>query len=187
MGGGLLQLVVIGAQDVYLTGNPEISFFSKVYRRHTNFSIESIRQTITGKLGFGKDFICKISRSGDLINKIYIEHNVSNLTNNFCANYGSALIKQVELLIGGQIIDKQYGHWMETWSELTSPNEGGVVGDGRRGIHFVGSESTLLQRTALMGGINGDNNTQLSTLNIGGEGRIFIPLQFFFIPVILSS
>lgn len=180
MGGGLLQLVVTGPQDVYLTGNPEISFFNKVYRRHTNFSIESIRQTFTGKIGFGKDIVCKISRSGDLINKIYIEHNASNFDTFFCANYGSALIKQVELLIGGQPIDKQYGHWMEVWSELSSPNETGFVGDGRRGVHFVGSESTLLQRTSLMGGIDGDNNTQLSTLNVGGDGRVFIPLQFWF-------
>ena len=48
MGGGLMQLVAYGAQDVYLTGNPQITFFKVVYRRHTNFSMESIQQTLNG-------------------------------------------------------------------------------------------------------------------------------------------
>jgi hypothetical protein len=73
MGGGLLQLVAYGAQDVYLTGNPQITFFKAVYRRHTNFSIEAIEQTFNGQPSFGSRVTCQISRNGELINRIYLQ------------------------------------------------------------------------------------------------------------------
>ena len=73
MGGGLMQLVAYGAQDIYLTGNPQITFFKVVYRRHTNFSIESIEQTFNGTADFGKKVSCTISRNGDLVHKIYLQ------------------------------------------------------------------------------------------------------------------
>ena len=73
MGGGLLQLVAYGAQDVYLTGNPQITFFKVVYRRHTNFSLESIQQTFNGKFDWGSRVTCQISRNGDLVHKMYVE------------------------------------------------------------------------------------------------------------------
>ena len=73
MGGGLMQLVAYGAQDVYLTGNPQITFFKVVYRRHTNFSIESIEQSFNGTADFGKKVSCTISRNGDLVHRIYLQ------------------------------------------------------------------------------------------------------------------
>ena len=76
MGGGLLQLVAYGAQDVYLTGNPQITFFKVVYRRHTNFSMESIEQTFNGAADFGKRVTCQISRNGDLIHRVYLQANL---------------------------------------------------------------------------------------------------------------
>jgi len=80
MGGGLMQLVAYGAQDIYLTGNPQITFFKVVYRRHTNFSMESIQQTLDGAVGPCKKVSCTISRNGDLIHKMYlrIHHSASN-------------------------------------------------------------------------------------------------------------
>jgi hypothetical protein len=125
MGGGLLQLVAYGAQDVYLTGNPQITFFKVVYRRHTNFSIESIQQTFNGNPSLGQRVTCQISRNGDLVHKVYLEANISVtsiLQGN--ANYkalGHRIIKQVELEIGGQMIDRQYGEWMYIWNELSLP------------------------------------------------------------------
>ena len=71
MGGGLLQLVAYGAQDVYLTGNPQITFFKVVYRRHTNFAIEAIQQT-SMETNIGISVSCQISRNGDLINRMYL-------------------------------------------------------------------------------------------------------------------
>ena len=120
MGGGLLQLVAYGAQDVYLTGNPQITFFKVVYRRHTNFSMESIEQTFNGTVDWGRRVTCQISRNGDLIHRMYLQAAVSSTSSE--ANLGLRLIKNVELEIGGQRIDKQYGDWMYIWNELSLPS-----------------------------------------------------------------
>ena len=122
MGGGLLQLVAYGAQDVYLTGNPQITFFKVVYRRHTNFSIESIQQTFNGNAEFGSRVTCQISRNGDLVHKLYLQVSGKHTGSASCLLQpyaGYKLIKHVELEIGGQRIDKQYGEWMYIWNELT--------------------------------------------------------------------
>ena len=121
MGGGLLQLVAYGAQDVYLTGNPQITFFKVVYRRHTNFSIESIQQTFNGSAEPGKRVTCQISRNGDLVHKLYLQANVTVSSGSEAKNVGFELVKQVEVEIGGQMIDRQYGEWMYIWNELTLP------------------------------------------------------------------
>ena len=135
MGGGLLQLVAYGAQDVYLTGNPQITFFKVVYRRHTNFSIESIRQSFSGNFNFGNRVTSQISRNGDLVSKMILEVDLPQLqniptnvwTDNTSQRYvnyiGLRLIKSVELEIGGQKIDKQYSDWMYIWNELSLPIE----------------------------------------------------------------
>ena len=121
MGGGLLQLVAYGAQDVYLTGNPQITFFKVVYRRHTNFAIEAIQQTFNGTPNFGNRVTCQISRNGDLIHRVYLS--IINYTSNkaVCPYFGLRLINYVEIEIGGQKIDKHYSHWMYVWNELSLP------------------------------------------------------------------
>ena len=121
MGGGLLQLVAYGAQDVYLTGNPQITFFKVVYRRHTNFSMESIEQTFNGTADFGRRVTCQISRNGDLIHRMYLQATITGGTWAANSYAGLALVKSVELEIGGQRIDKQYGDWMYIWNELSLP------------------------------------------------------------------
>ena len=114
MGGGLLQLVAYGAQDVYLTGNPQITFFKVVYRRHTNFSIESIQQTFNGTVTNGGRVTCQISRNGDLVHKLYLVLNSDG-------DDARDAVSKVEVEIGGQLIDRQYGKWMTIWNELTLP------------------------------------------------------------------
>jgi hypothetical protein len=133
MGGGLLQLVAYGAQDVYLTGNPQITFFKVVYRRHTNFAIEAIQQTFNGTVGYGQTVNCQISRNGDLINRVYLQVTLPKITgidagvafNNTGARYvnyiGLRLIKSVLIEIGGQQIDKHYSDWLYIWNELSLP------------------------------------------------------------------
>ena len=119
MGGGLLQLVAYGAQDVYLTGNPQITFFKVVYRRHTNFALESIQQTFNGSVGFGNRVTATISRNGDLINRAYL---VLTPGADVAVPYGGLrAIQYAELEIGGQKIDKHYGEWMYIWNELSLP------------------------------------------------------------------
>ncbi len=131
MGGGLLQLVAYGAQDVYLTGNPQITFFKVAYRRHTNFAIEAIEQTFNGNAGFGNRVTCQITRNGDLINRVYLRANFFN--NGAAASgpnengfalvpyFGLKLLKTIELEIGGQRIDKHYAEWLYIWNELSLP------------------------------------------------------------------
>ena len=119
MGGGLLQLVAYGAQDVYLTGNPQITFFKVVYRRHTNFALESILQTFNGSVGYGNRVTATISRNGDLINRAYL---VLSPENDSTTPYAALkAIQYAELEIGGQKIDKHYGEWMYIWNELSLP------------------------------------------------------------------
>jgi hypothetical protein len=125
MGGGLMQLVAYGAQDVYLTGNPQITYWKVTYRRHTNFAMESIEQTFNGQSDFGRRVTCTISRNGDLAYRTYLQVTLPEINQNH-AKYarwldfpGHQLIDDVEVEIGGQRIDKQYGDWMHIWSQLT--------------------------------------------------------------------
>ena len=123
MGGGLMQLVAYGAQDIYLTGNPQITFFKVVYRRHTNFAVEAIQQTFNGNADYGRTVNCSINRNGDLITKMYlvVEVAAQNKTSSwgFCRRMGLALVESVQIKIGGSIIDEHYGDWLNIWYELT--------------------------------------------------------------------
>ena len=172
-----MQLVAYGAQDIYLTGNPQITFFKVVYRRHTNFSMEAIAQTFNGTVGMGNSVSATISRNGDLVHKMYLEASITTgSTGDLGTNAGSALIDNVELEIGGQKIDKHYGHWMETWAELTQPNTAGIQAafkqDGS-GVLSGNGAATLFQRTTGMGGVAGVGSNS-------GTSKLYIPLQFWF-------
>jgi hypothetical protein len=123
--GGLMQLVAYGAQDVYLTANPQVTFFKQLYRRHSNFAMESIEQTFNGVANFGKRVTCTIARNGDLISKMYLQATLPCVVTTDATGFkwvdkvGAALIKSVEVEIGGQQIDKHYGDWLNIWNELT--------------------------------------------------------------------
>ncbi len=121
MGGGLMQLVAYGAQDIYLTGNPQITFFKIVYRRHTNFSMECIKQTISGSSTISDTYTTNgsvtITRNGDLLSQIYVS---CDQDSTYGIN-GDYLIEDVEIEIGGQRIDKHYREWNQIWTELTTP------------------------------------------------------------------
>jgi hypothetical protein len=134
MAGGLMQLVAYGAQDVYLTGNPQITFWKVSYKRHTNFAMESIEQTFNGQADFGRRVTCTISRNGDLAYRTYLQvtlPEINQTMKNSTAGSGvyarwldfpgEQLISQVEVEIGGQRIDRQYGDWMHIWNNLTLP------------------------------------------------------------------
>jgi len=160
-----MQLVAYGAQDIYLTGNPQITFFKVVYRRHTNFAVESIEQTFNGQADFGKRVTATISRNGDLIQQMYLEvatpamgGSGSTLTYGF----GNALVKQAEIEIGGQLIDRQYGDWMNIWTELTTP-------EGKRAGYdnMVGNKASGV---AQLGSIGCET----------AKHRFYVPLQFWF-------
>ena len=165
MGGGLLQLVAYGAQDVYLTGNPQITFFKVVYRRHTNFAIESIMQTYNGTAQYGSSITCTVSRNGDLINRAYVEVElpglgyVVNTAKDAYVNYvGLKLLRSVTVEIGGQQIDKHYADWMYIWNELSLPT-------GKR----YGYDKMV-----------GADGFSLSSVLASNSTKLYIPLEFWF-------
>ena len=124
MAGGLMQLVAYGAQDVYLTGNPKVTFFQAVYKRHTNFAMETIEQTINGTAASSGRVSVTVARNGDLIGDMYLEAttkaslaNVSGATRD--TNWvAERIVSTAELSIGGQRIDKHYQRWWRLYSEL---------------------------------------------------------------------
>ena len=166
-----MQLVAYGAQDIYLTGNPQITFFKVVYRRHTNFSMEAIQQTWNGSDTRDGRCTATISRNGDLVHRMYLEFTGGASASEVDTyNPGSFLVNSVELEIGGQKIDKHTGDWMETWAELTEPNPSGSVTDAQ------GVIGTLFQKMSGMGGYDsaGANSGELD------NGKLFIPFFFWF-------
>ena len=165
-----MQLVAYGAQDIYLTGNPQITFFKVVYRRHTNFSMEAIQQTWNGSSTSSGRCTATISRNGDLISRMYVEvgGTIADVQFN---NPGVHWITNVELEIGGQKIDKHSGKFMEVHAELTQPNYKGTVGshvDDSTAAEYP--DTTLFQKTTGHGGLAGNNVAS----------RFNVPLQFWF-------
>jgi len=155
MAGGLSQLVAYGAQDLYLTGNPQITFFKTVYRRYTNFAVESIQQTINGSVGFGNKVSTQISRNGDLITDIVVEFVLTKVGNGGTTYYpAEEMLQDVELEIGGQRIDKHYNDWFRTYDSLFRMNDDRT--NYRRMTDWV-------------------NNEQ-----VGAQKRFYVPLIFFF-------
>ncbi len=143
MGGGLMQLVAYGAQDVYLSGNPQVTFFKVVYRRHTNFSVEPIQQTWNGAAEFGRTVTCNINRNGDLITNMYVAVSLKADHNNavswgYVNRLGHAMIAETKIEIGGSKIDEQYGDWLNIWYELSHK-----VGQERGYAKMIGDVSEL--------------------------------------------
>jgi hypothetical protein len=174
MGGGLIQLVAYGAQDAYLMGNPHITFWKVLYKRHTNFAIESARVQFTGAASYGQRIIANISRNADLMYKTYIEVTLPDTSKTATGNaydiywsmncrrrLGYLLLQKVEVEIGGQVIDTQYGEWMYLWENLTSSYDNSVRLDRITG---------------------GDMSCAVSTAtSCGGRPQVlYIPLQFWF-------
>ena len=157
MAGGLMQLVAYGAQDVYLTGNPKVTFFQAVYKRHTNFAMENIEQTINGTAGDSGRISVTIARNGDLVGEMYME--LTCKTGLASRSIGDSFdgcwvaeraIEDVELSIGGQRIDKHYQRWWRLYSELYL-DEAKKVNWGK-----------------------------LTTNATGQDTKVFLPLIFFF-------
>lgn len=161
MAGGLMQLVAYGAQDVYLTGQPKVTFFQAVYKRHTNFAMENIIQTVNGTASNNGRVSVTIARNGDLVGNMYVSlyplttlkltSDNSSADTNWLAERA---ITDVELTIGGQRIDKHYQAWWRLYSEL-----------------FL-TEMDKVQW--------GKMTTISNKVTSGDNSRVFLPLLFFF-------
>ena len=162
MAGGLMQLVAYGAQDVYLTGNPKVTFFQAVYKRHTNFAMETIEQTVNGTAANSGRVSVTVARNGDLIGDMYIEllNDAAKLSsaastgadaaNAFAGWVAERAIKSAELSIGGQRIDKHYQRWWRLYSEL-------YLDDAKR-----------------------TNWGKMTSSSVTAKGTVYLPLVFFF-------
>lgn len=174
-GGALMQLVANGSQDIYLTGNPEMTYFRAVYRRHTNFAKESILQNTVGTLQQGSKFSVTIGRHGDLLNDIYVvikrktfEVPITDMLkigfedcsgNFYYPSAGYNFLEYVEVEIGGQVIDKHYGDWLNIWTDLTEPNDKKMLLN-----QMLYGKTRLFSRKA----------------DIFKDGDIYLPLKFWF-------
>jgi len=163
MAGGLLQIAAYGYQDVYLTDNPQITLFKTTYRRHSNFSMQTFEKTFNDAPNFGKRGQVKVYRLGDLCTNMYIRVVLNQIipTDNFAyvRRLGHAMIDYVEVEIGGIVIDKHIGIWLDVWYELT-----------RQGKHERGY-------AVMIGDV--DVLTAYNT-NVKPEYTLYIPLKFWF-------
>jgi len=197
MGGGLMQLVSYGAQDIYISGNPQITFWKVLYKRHTNFAVESIEVTFNGQADFNKRVTAVINRNADLMYKTYVQVvlpaiDLKLTTGTFGAGNASAgfrwlsyighrLIKQVEVEIGGQRIDRQYGDWMQIWTQLST--DAGTVS----ALDSIIGNTHDLVLTKRTNGLALDATCAASETTISCVPRqgtpaktLYVPLQFWF-------
>ena len=188
-----MQLVAYGAQDVYLTGNPQITYWKVTYRRYTNFAMESIEQTFNGQADFGRRVTCTISRNGDLAYTTILQVTLPQIGQELAGSSdqgvyarwldfpGEQLISQVEVEIGGQRIDRHYGDWMHIWNQLT------VNASQQKGYwSMVGNTTQLTYLTdpsfsAVDGPCQSNAPRQIcAPRNALPETTLYIPLQFWF-------
>lgn len=173
---GLLELVAHGIQDIYLIGNPQITFFKTVYKRHTNFSMEAFQISYDARPIFGGKTTFTITRYADLMHTMILEVDLPGLQSNYTYdpavgapgdyakgmgnitwvnNTGHAILSYADILIGKQLIDRQYGEWMEIWTELTQHES------KKRGLDLMLNRNSTLEDKP-------------------GPLTVYIPLQFWF-------
>jgi len=197
MAGALMQIVAYGAQDLFLTGTPEITYWKVSYRRHTNFAMESIEQTFQGQADFGRRVSAILSRNGDLAYRTYLQLTLPEINQDMLGTQtgvgngvyarwldyiGEQLVAQVEVEIGGQRIDRQYGDWMHIWNQLTMSQE------QRRGYFKLIGHTTQLtyitdpQFAPISGpcAASGGPSQVCAPRNALPETTLYIPLLFWF-------
>lgn len=200
MGGGLLQLVAYGAQDAYLSGNPQITFWKGLFKRHTNFAMEPFRVNFTGQAAWGTKHSAVLGRHADLLYSTYLEVVMPAGTfNNDQGRLGYNLIKYVELNVGGQQIDRLYGEWLYLWDAMTSdfttskklwnmvgggPNSASVTQNYADNL-FVAATSGGPVTTAALGTVAStvvfaDPNATCTSGKPALPNVLYIPLTFFY-------
>jgi hypothetical protein len=181
------------------TGTPEITFWKVSYRRHTNFAMESIEQTFSGQADFGRRVTCTISRNGDLAYRTYLQVTLPEINQSMVGTasatgvspgvyarwldfIGEQLVAQVEVEIGGQRIDRQYGDWMHIWNQVTMTSE-----QQRGYFKLIGNTTQLTYMTdptfAAVAGpcaAAGAPTQVCAPRNALPETTLYIPLLFWF-------
>lgn len=174
MGGGLLQLVAYGAQDNILSGNPHITFWKTLFKRHTNFAMEAFRVNFTGAPAWGQRLVAVVNRNADLVTRTYVEVTLPDTgaiqwTGGAARRLGYLMLQQIDVEIGGQIIDRHYGEWLHLWETLT-----GDIDTCMKLDQMVNLTDANTGRPA-----NAGTATTLSSCG-GRPQTLYIPLQFWF-------
>ena len=174
--GGLMQLVAYGAQDVYLTGNPQITYFKVVYRRHTNFSVETIEQSIDSARPDNR-YTVRVPRNGDLATNSCLKVRLAQVTKGelsgvdeiaWVRRLGHAMIRQVRVDIGGTTIDTHAGTWLDIWYELTHKD------NQERGYRkMIGDVPELTELKTVA-------DAATAYTSVLPEYTVYVPFQFWF-------
>ncbi len=167
MGGGTLQLSSYGGQDIETVGNPQMSFFKSVYKKHTNFAIETIQQQFEGTLSHNECKVnAKINKNGDLIHKCFLDIKFPEFPKTGSPDYynwtnstAHAYVKEVSLFIGELLIDKHVSEWFDIWNELTVDYE---------------NDHLLVNKHLAKNSYLKSNNTNCKPV------QCYVPLQFWF-------
>lgn len=199
MAGGIMQLVKTdtgggsGSQMEYLVGNPEISFFKTVYRRHTNFAMESVRQTFLTKpvleLNSRSSFTCRINRVADLLKDVFLCFTLPSIYSTdqhrfqWIENFAKYAIHSYHVKLDTQTIDQRYGEWMDIWTELTIPNDKKSIYDKMSGN--TEDVSNPLVRTKKITIRNNKLYYRYYPVGVADspsipQSKYFIPLDFWF-------
>ena len=174
MPGGEIQLVAYGEENVFLNDNPQITFFKIVYKRYTNFSIETIKCNFFEQLSFGSKYTVEIPKTGDLMHKLWlvidlpsvpIIYNLQNTVDKrlkfaWARKVAYALINYIDIDIGGQVIDRQWGEWMNILNELNTTNFNSSLNE------YIGNTPEFYEYKNTSSGIP--------------SLRLHVPLQFWF-------
>jgi len=174
MPGGEIQLVAYGEENVFLNDNPQITFFKIVYKRYTNFSIETVKCNFVEQLSFGSKYTVEIPKTGDLMHKLWlvidlpsvpIIYNLQNTVDKrlkfaWARKVAYALINYIDIDIGGQVIDRQWGEWMNILNELNTTNFNSSLNQ------YIGNTPEFYEYK--------NTSTGIPSL------RLHVPLQFWF-------
>jgi hypothetical protein len=178
MGGGLLQLVAHGAQDAYLSGNPQITFWKGLFKRHTNFAMEPFRINLTGMPMWGQKQSATLGRHADLVYSTYLSiqlprngtDNTAFSWNNEQGRLGYNLLDYVELEVGGQLIDRLYSEWLYLWDTLTSDYNTSQKLWQMVGLGSAAGAMTMTDTTSCISGIGRPVHPNIT----------YVPLPFFY-------
>ena len=125
MPGGIIQLISRGIEDIHLSHNPQITFFKSIYKKHTNFAIEQVNQSFNAIPNFGDRLSCTLSKNGDLLYKCYVAIELPEIKSDgfhkfsWVNKIGYYIINNIEIEIGGEVIDKHYNDWLYISNEIS--------------------------------------------------------------------
>ena len=140
---GRLRLAVTGVQDQWLTGDPKISYFSSIYKRHTRFSTEAVGIPITGNVSLGGNAIARIPDNvGDLLRSVMLKLTLGELPsgNLYNASVATSVIQHVDLVIGGQTIQRLTGDYIDMYNQLHSNKD-----DADTTLYYMNGHNNQIQ------------------------------------------